>query len=61
MSIAGGQAAERKGGFVKIRETCAIALRQGYAWDWVDTCYIDCYIDKTSSVELGEAIDSMFM
>lgn len=57
MSIAGGQAAERKKRFVKIRETCAIALRQGYTWAWVDTCCID----KTSSAELSEAINSMFM
>lgn len=57
MSIAGGQATERKRGFSKIRETCAIALQKGYAWAWVDTCCID----KTSSAEPSEAINSMFM
>jgi hypothetical protein len=32
MNITGGQSAHRKKGFVKNRETCAIALQQGYAW-----------------------------
>lgn len=40
----------------KIRESCQLAEKHGYAWLWVDTCCID----KTSSAELSEAINSMF-
>ncbi|KAJ8488926.1 hypothetical protein ONZ51_g3245 [Trametes cubensis] len=40
----------------KIRECCAFARVRGYRWLWVDTCCID----KTSSAELSEAINSMY-
>lgn len=40
----------------KIRNFLIIAERYGYAWAWADTCCID----KTSSAELTEAINSMF-
>ncbi|KAI0758655.1 heterokaryon incompatibility protein-domain-containing protein [Trametes elegans] len=40
----------------KIRDCCAFARKHGYDWVWVDTCCID----KTSSAELSEAINSMF-
>ena len=40
----------------KIKESCALAERHGYRWIWNDTCCID----KTSSAELSEAINSMF-
>lgn len=40
----------------KIRECCAFAKARGYRWLWVDTCCID----KTSSAELSEAINSMY-
>ena len=40
----------------KIREFCKIAKAYGYQWAWADTCCID----KTSSAELSEAINSMF-
>ena len=40
----------------KIRESCILAERHGWAWIWIDTCCID----KTSSAELSEAINSMF-
>ena len=40
----------------KIRNCCLQAERDGYAWVWIDTCCID----KTSSTELSEAINSMF-
>jgi len=33
-----------------------LCRRNGYAWAWVDTCCID----KTSSAELSEAINSMY-
>ncbi|KAI0326354.1 HET-domain-containing protein [Cubamyces sp. BRFM 1775] len=40
----------------KIREFCVLAAQHGYQWAWIDTCCID----KTSSAELSEAINSMF-
>ncbi|KAI0713848.1 hypothetical protein C8Q76DRAFT_471327 [Earliella scabrosa] len=40
----------------KVRKFCELASQQGYEWAWVDTCCID----KTSSAELSEAINSMF-
>ncbi|TFK94470.1 HET-domain-containing protein [Polyporus arcularius HHB13444] len=40
----------------KIRRCCELAQAQGYAWLWADTCCID----KSSSAELSEAINSMF-
>jgi len=45
-----------KQGYHKIVETCRIALGQGYEYAWIDTCCID----KSSSAELSEAINSMF-
>ncbi|KAF6838411.1 het domain-containing protein [Colletotrichum plurivorum] len=47
--------AEKKGS-AKIQSTCRQALRDGYTRVWVDT---NC-IDKSSSAELSEAINSMF-
>ena len=41
---------------LKIREACAAALRLGYRLLWIDSCCID----KQSSAELSEAINSMF-
>ncbi|KAK2043744.1 HET-domain-containing protein [Colletotrichum somersetense] len=49
-------ASATKQGFSKVRACCAQAMRDGYEWVWVDTCCID----KTSSAELSEAINSMF-
>ncbi|KAF2822890.1 HET-domain-containing protein, partial [Ophiobolus disseminans] len=43
-------------GYTKIAKTCKQALDDGYAYAWVDTCCID----KSSSAELSEAINSMF-
>ena len=40
----------------KIKRCCEITERDGYAWVWIDSCCID----KTSSSELSEAINSMF-
>ena len=40
----------------KIRESCRLAENHGWKWIWIDTCCID----KTSSAELSEAINSMF-
>ncbi|KAI0654004.1 heterokaryon incompatibility protein-domain-containing protein [Cubamyces menziesii] len=40
----------------KIRRFCQFAQREGFEWIWIDTCCID----KTSSAELSEAINSMY-
>ena len=43
-------------GYKKILDTCRQAQKNGYKWVWVDTCCID----KRSSAELSEAINSMY-
>ncbi len=43
-------------GYEKINKTCELALEAGIPYAWVDTCCID----KSSSAELTEAINSMF-
>jgi hypothetical protein len=48
--------ARKKAGFAKIQGACSKALEHGLDWVWVDT---NC-IDKSSSAELSEAINSMF-
>lgn len=48
--------AEEGPGLSKILGFCALASRKGYEWVWIDTCCID----KKSSAELSEAINSMF-
>ena len=40
----------------KIRDFCIVAERDGYNWAWADMCCIN----KESSTELSEAINSMF-
>ena len=40
----------------KIRNCCLQAERDGFAWVWIDTCCIN----KESSTELSEAVNSMF-
>ncbi|RSL48478.1 hypothetical protein CEP54_012912 [Fusarium duplospermum] len=45
-----------KRGYSKIREFCQVAQAQGFQYVWVDTCCID----KASSAELSEAINSMY-
>ncbi|KAB5532530.1 heterokaryon incompatibility protein-domain-containing protein [Coniochaeta sp. 2T2.1] len=45
-----------KRGYAKITETCRLARSQGLDYAWIDTCCID----KTSSAELTESINSMF-
>lgn len=46
----------RKDGWLKIEQACKIAKFHGLDFLWIDTCCID----KTNSVELNEAINSMF-
>jgi hypothetical protein len=48
--------AQRKKGYAKLEATCLIALSLGFQYVWSDTCCID----KTSSAELSEAINSMY-
>jgi len=43
-------------GYFKIKKTCAQALQDGCDFVWIDTCNIN----KDSSTELSEAINSMF-
>ncbi|KAH8593057.1 heterokaryon incompatibility protein-domain-containing protein [Bisporella sp. PMI_857] len=40
----------------KVRNTCTVAADHGFDYVWIDTCCID----KTSSAELSEAINSMY-
>ena len=40
----------------KIRDACAVARANGFAYIWIDSCCID----KASSSELSEAINSMY-
>ena len=43
-------------GWSNILGTCKQAIQDNYDWVWIDTCNID----KSSSAELSEAINSMF-
>ena len=43
-------------GYGKILSCSSFAAQRGYAWVWIDTCCID----KKSSAELSEAINSMY-
>lgn len=47
---------KRMKGWYKIQKCCEQAAKDGLAYAWFDTCCID----KTSSAELQEAINSMF-
>jgi hypothetical protein len=47
---------QNKAWFFKVLNCCEQAKQNGLEWVWVDTCCID----KTSSAELSEAINSMF-
>lgn len=52
----GKLSAFEKPGYSKIEGACKHALKDGLDYIWIDTCCID----KTSSSELSEAINSMF-
>jgi hypothetical protein len=49
-------AGKLKPGYVKLQKSSLIATNDGYKHIWIDTCCID----KSSSAELSEAINSMF-
>ncbi|KAK1527103.1 HET domain-containing protein [Colletotrichum costaricense] len=55
-STAVASTTKSKAGFDKIAKTCEIAQEKGLGYAWIDTCCID----KSSSAELSEAINSMF-
>lgn len=48
--------AANKKGYDKVKSCCYVARANGYDYVWIDTCCID----KTSSAELSEAINSMY-
>ncbi|KAK5729792.1 hypothetical protein LTR17_011658 [Elasticomyces elasticus] len=48
---------DRKGaGWQKIQRCCRLSKQRGFDWTWIDTCCVD----KTSSAELSETINSMY-
>ncbi|KAL5331108.1 hypothetical protein ACEPPN_000637 [Leptodophora sp. 'Broadleaf-Isolate-01'] len=49
-------AVRRKAGYKKIEKFCEVVKNYGFGYAWVDTCCID----KRSSAELNEAINSMY-
>lgn len=49
-------AVKQKKGYKKIESCCRQALRDGLSYAWIDTCCIN----KDSSAELSEAINSMY-
>jgi hypothetical protein len=51
-----GSSADSKAGYSKLKGCCRDAQMHGFRYVWVDTCCID----KSSSAELSEAINSMF-
>lgn len=48
--------AAQKPGFTKVSYACTQAKQDEFSWIWIDTCCID----KASSAELSEAINSMY-
>ena len=50
------EAAKQKAGYTKVPRCCEKARSDGHDWVWIDTCCID----KRSSAELSEAINSMW-
>lgn len=50
------RSAEDKKGYSKLAKCCQQASDDGYLYVWIDTCCID----KSSSTELSEAINSMY-
>jgi ankyrin repeat protein len=43
-------------GYAKVSKACLVAAADGFDYVWIDTCCID----KTSSAELSEALNSMY-
>ncbi|KAI0020520.1 heterokaryon incompatibility protein-domain-containing protein [Xylariomycetidae sp. FL0641] len=56
LDITGSTDWRQKKGAFKVLKSCKIAKAKGYEYIWIDTCCIN----KDSSAELSEAINSMF-
>ena len=54
--VIGNDVARDMPGYDKIQRSCALARSQQHEYIWIDTCCID----KKSSAELSEAINSMY-
>jgi ankyrin repeat protein len=52
----GKSAMETKKGYAKVKSSCSQARKDGFEYIWIDTCCID----KASSAELSEALNSMY-
>jgi len=48
--------AQNNSGYGKVESACKRAAADGYEYIWID----NCCIDKSSSAELSEAINSMY-
>src|SRR5688572_18805018 len=48
---------ENKAAFAKVKQCLERARRDKFDWVWIDTCCVD----KGSSAELSEALNSMYM
>ncbi|KAJ5527896.1 hypothetical protein N7513_012055 [Penicillium frequentans] len=49
--------ADTKATWTKVKEICRLSLERGLEYVWID----NCCIDKSSSAEISETINSMFM
>lgn len=56
MGVLGDSDSKASVGYQKITSSCALARSDGLEYLWINTCCID----KTSSAELSEAINSMY-
>ncbi|KAJ4366778.1 hypothetical protein N0V83_007303 [Neocucurbitaria cava] len=56
MAVSDRAPARKKKGYSKLETSCRMALRRNLKYAWIDTCCID----KSSSTELSEAINSMY-
>ncbi|GKT52583.1 velvet complex subunit B [Colletotrichum spaethianum] len=54
--VQSSETAKQMRGYAKLQKICSVASSHGFEYIWVDSCCID----KTSSAELSEAINSMF-
>ena len=52
----GGSLKKRSSALNKVLQCCRLAKARGLEWAWIDSCCID----KRSSAELSEAINSMY-
>ncbi|THU79799.1 HET-domain-containing protein [Dendrothele bispora CBS 962.96] len=50
------ETAKRKAGWSKVRKSCEFVRQLRFEWIWIDTCCID----KSSSAELSEVLNSMY-